>query len=124
MEHNLVTHTSRYKFKKLGEKRLEEALTHALISYVSSSKGKRVTIRARQLVRIAGIGVTHSNIVRAAQFLKKLALRKLITPQVRKRFTHSVTLNYVIDDTSELWRTIKDNPGKAYHIIITTIART
>ncbi len=104
--------------KKTSQEELEKVFAKAFVSYVLASRGRRATIRARQLVKLAGIDLTHSNIVRAAQFLKKLALRKLVTPQVKKRFAHSVTLNYVIDENSDLWKIIKSDPDTACKMII------
>lgn len=102
---------------------LDKRFTKALVEFIRKGKGRRVTIWARLLTRIAGIEENHSNVVKAAKFLKKLAESGLLIVEVRKRFTKSCALNYVIRDDMYLWILAKEDPGRAETYVLRIVRK-
>ncbi len=103
---------------------LEEKMIKAIVKIILNTKGRRATLRARQIVRIAGIPEEHTNIVRAAMLLKKLALKNILDREIRKRFTNSTTLNYVVYEGTELWKLVKSNPEKAEKYLLSIVVNS
>ncbi len=101
---------------------LEARLIKAIVKIILNTKGKRVTLRARLIVRIAGVPEEHTNIVRAAMLLKKLALKKLLEKEIRKRFTNSLTLNYVVYEGTQLWNMVRSSPEEAERYLLSIVS--
>jgi len=100
----------------------ELRLVKALIKLIYESRGKRVTIRAKLLLKIAGENIDQSSIVRVSMLLKRLVLKKLLKSEVRKRFQKSRSLNYVVHEGMFLWESAKNNPSHAEKLILEALS--
>ena len=100
----------------------ELRLVKALIKLIYESRGKRVTIRAKLLLKIAGENIDQSSIVRVSMLLKRLVLKKLLKSEVRKRFQKSRSLNYVVHEGMFLWEIAKNNPSRAERLILEALS--
>ncbi|NPA23394.1 MAG: hypothetical protein GXO23_03760 [Crenarchaeota archaeon] len=101
----------------------EKRLIQALVKVIYESKGRRVTIRARLLLRIAGEKVDQRSIVKVSMFLKKLVIKNLIKSEIRKRFQRSRSLNYVVHEGMRLWNIAKASPQEAERLIQSELAK-
>ena len=91
----------------------------ALVDLVSKSKGKRVTIKARSLLKFAGLNDKHSDILKTAKVLGKLASDGYVRVESTKPIkTRSRVLRYIITESMELWKLAKENPDNAVNILL------
>ena len=91
----------------------------ALVDLVSKSKGKRVTIKARSLLKFAGLNDKHSDILKTAKVLGKLASDGYVRVESTKPIkTRSRVLRYIITESMELWRLAKKDPDNAVNILL------
>ena len=91
----------------------------ALVDLVSKSKGKRVTIKARSLLKFAGLNDKHSDILKTAKVLGKLASDGYVRVESTKPIkTRSRVLRYIITESMELWKLAKENPDNAVSILL------
>ncbi len=104
-------------------KEFEKRLIRALIKVIYESRGKRVTIRAKLLLRIAGENIDQKNIAKVSMFLKKLVLKRLLKSEVRKKFQKSRSLNYIVHEGMELWNIAKNDPNNAEKYILNILAK-
>ncbi len=101
----------------------ERRLIQALVKVIYESKGRRVTIRAKLLLRVAGERIDQRSIVRVSMFLKKLVLRNLIKSETRKKFQKSRSLNYIVHEGMKLWEIAKISPEEAEKLIQNELAK-
>ncbi|ADN51481.1 hypothetical protein [Vulcanisaeta distributa] len=91
----------------------------ALVDLVSKSRGKRVTIKARSLLKFAGLNDKHSDILKTAKVLGKLANDGYVRVESTKPVkTRSRVLRYIITESMELWKLAKENPNDAVNILL------
>ncbi|WP_054854789.1 hypothetical protein [Vulcanisaeta sp. JCM 16161] len=89
-------------------------IIRALVDLVSKSRGKRVTIKARSLLKFAGLNDKHSDILKTAKVLGKLASNGYVRVESTKPVkTRSRVLRYIITESMELWKMAKENPNDA-----------
>ncbi|GAB6945767.1 hypothetical protein [Vulcanisaeta sp. JCM 14467] len=97
----------------------DSRIIKALVDLVSKSKGKRVTIKARSLLKFAGLNDKHSDILKTAKVLGKLASDGYVRVESTKPIkTRSRVLRYIITESMELWRLAKENPDNAVNILL------
>ncbi len=101
----------------------EKRLIQALVRVISESKGRRVTIRAKLLLRVAGEPVDQRSIVKVSMFLKKLVIKNLIKSEIRKKFQKSRSLNYIVHEGMRLWDVAKACPREAEKLIQNALAK-
>ncbi|GAB6946248.1 hypothetical protein JCM16161A_03780 [Vulcanisaeta sp. JCM 16161] len=94
-------------------------IIRALVDLVSKSRGKRVTIKARSLLKFAGLNDKHSDILKTAKVLGKLASNGYVRVESTKPVkTRSRVLRYIITESMELWKMAKENPNDAVNILL------
>ena len=97
----------------------DSRIIKALVDLVSKSKGRRVTIKARSLLKFAGLNDKHSDILKTAKVLGKLANDGYVRVESTKPIkTRSRVLRYIITESMELWRLAKENPDNAVNILL------
>ncbi len=89
-------------------------IVRALVDLVSRSRGRRVTIKAKSLLKLAGVDSKHSNILKAAKVLGKLAKWGYVKIEGGKEgASKSRVLRYVVTENMEVWKLAKENPENA-----------
>ena len=97
----------------------DSRIIKALVDLVSKSRGRRVTIKARSLLKFAGLNDKHSDILKTAKVLGKLANDGYVRVESTKPIkTRSRVLRYIITESMELWRLAKENPDNAVNILL------
>ncbi|WP_291767648.1 hypothetical protein [Caldivirga sp. UBA161] len=102
---------------------IEEKLAKALVRLISSSRGRRVTIKTATLVRLAGLDEKHRNILKAAKMLSKLSKERVIKIEFKDKVSRAKSIMYVVDDQMDLWRISKVNPDDAIRSILKSLER-
>lgn len=95
---------------------VELLLIGALVDAVRRAKGKRLSIKAATLVRLAGLNEEHSHILKAANVLSKLNRANIVKAEV-KRMSRGRVLRYVIDESNPLWRIARESREKAVEFL-------
>ena len=94
-------------------------IIRALVDLVSKSRGRRVTIKARSLLKFAGLSDRHSDILKTAKVLGKLASDGYVRVESTKPIkARSRVLRYIITESMELWKLAKENPNDAVNILL------
>ena len=97
----------------------DSRIVKALVDLISRSRGKRVTIKARSLLKFAGLDSKHSNILRTAKVLGRLANDGYVRVESSKPVkSRSRILKYIITESMELWRLAKENPDGTVNILL------
>ena len=97
----------------------DSRIIKALVDLVSKSRGRRVTIKARSLLKFAGLNDKHSDILKTAKVLGKLASDGYVRVESTKPIkTRSRVLRYIITESMELWKLAKENPDNAVNILL------
>lgn len=100
----------------------ESRIVKALVDLVNRSRGRRVTIKARSLLKFAGLDSKHSNILRTAKVLGKLANNGYVRVESNKTVkSKSKILRYIITESMDLWRIAKENPDSAVNILMSRL---
>ncbi len=97
----------------------DSRIVKALIDLISKSRGRRITIKARSLLKFAGLNSRHSDILKTAKVLGKLADDGYVRVEANKPTrARSRVLKYIITESMELWRLAKENPNGATNILL------
>ncbi|WP_054857115.1 hypothetical protein [Vulcanisaeta sp. JCM 16159] len=97
----------------------DSRIIKALVDLVSKSRGRRVTIKARSLLKFAGLNDKHADILKTAKVLGKLANDGYVRVESNKPVkTRSRVLRYIITESMELWKLAKENPNNAVNILL------
>ncbi|ADY00726.1 MAG: hypothetical protein ACP5GZ_09080 [Vulcanisaeta sp.] len=97
----------------------DSRIVKALIDLISKSRGRRVTIKARSLLKFAGLNGRHSDILKTAKVLGKLASDGYVRVESTKPIkTRSRVLRYIITESMELWKLAKENPNGAANVLL------
>jgi len=97
---------------------LESRIIRALVDFVKRSRGRRVTVRASSLLRIAGLDNRHTNILRVAKVLGRLSREGLMRIEAQRKLSRSKVLKYCVTESMDLWRLAKENPEGTVSILL------
>lgn len=92
---------------------MEDKITKAIVELIRRSKGRKLTLKATVLVRVAGLDERHKNILKAARLLSKLAGERVIKIERKAKTSKSKSIMYVVDESLDIWRMSKDKPDEA-----------
>jgi len=95
---------------------VELILIGALVDAVRKARGKRLSLRAATLVRLAGLSEEHSHILKAANVLSRLNKANVVKAEVKK-MSRGRVLRYVVDESNPLWRIAKESREKAIEFL-------
>lgn len=100
---------------------VEKKLIEALIVLLLNAKGRVVSIKAVSLAKLAGLGNSHSAILKAARLLQKLSRHNFLrsAPDSKKNKTY----RYYVKIDDELWQLVKKDPKRAKEILEGIISR-
>ncbi|WP_069808367.1 hypothetical protein [Vulcanisaeta thermophila] len=102
----------------------EVRIIKALVDLVNKSRGRRITIKARSLLKFAGIDGKHSNILKTAKVLGKLANDGYVRVEGNRPVkSRSRILRYIITESMELWKLAKENPDVAVNLLMSRLRR-
>ncbi|MDT7863135.1 MAG: hypothetical protein RQ877_01950 [Vulcanisaeta sp.] len=97
----------------------DSRIIKALVDLISKSRGRRVTIKARSLLKFAGLDSKHSNILRTAKVLGRLASNGYVRVESSKPIkSRSRILKYIITESMELWKSAKENPDGTVNMLL------
>jgi hypothetical protein len=98
---------------------VDSRIVKALVDLISKSRGRRVTIKARSLLKFAGLDSKHSNILKTAKVLGRLANDGYVRAEYSKPDkSRSRILKYIITESMELWRAAKENPEGTVNVLL------
>lgn len=92
---------------------LDTKITKAIVELIRRSKGRKLTLKATVLVRVAGLDERHKNILKAARLLSKLAGERVIKIERKVKTSKSKSIMYVVDESLDIWHLSKDRPDEA-----------
>jgi hypothetical protein len=98
---------------------VDSRIIKALVDLISKSRGRRVTIKARSLLKFAGLDSKHSNILKTAKVLGRLANDGYVRVEYSKPDkSRSRILKYIITESMELWKAAKENPEGTVNVLL------
>ena len=101
---------------------VDSRIIRALVELISKSRGRRITVKARSLLKFAGLDYKHSNILRTARVLGKLASSGYVRTESSKPVkSRSRILRYIITESMELWKAAKENPESAVNMLLSKL---
>ncbi len=98
---------------------LLSALASALVTLVRRARGKRVTVDANRIARMAGYR-KHGELLLIGRALSLLARKSIIRAEVKRR-GRSRVFKYVIEESMELWSMARAKPREASKYILRAV---
>jgi hypothetical protein len=102
---------------------LETRIVRALVDFVRKSRGRRVTVKASSLLRFAGLDGRHTDILKTAKVLGRLAHEGLVRVETRRKLSRSKVLKYCITESMDLWRLARENPDSTIGVLVERLRR-
>ncbi len=103
---------------------VEERLARAFVEFISKARGRKATVKASTLVRLAGLEERHSYILKAARMLSRLSKAKIVRVEVKDKISRAKSIMYIVDDQMDIWRESKRNPEGALRILLKALEET